>query len=90
MEATEISDKATHVLKQGAGFLQAVVVNNAGSSWSLQIFDQVSAAAPAIAGATAFAVPTAGTVLAYGCYFSNGLTIVTAGTTAGSITVIWA
>jgi hypothetical protein len=83
----EISDKATHVIKTGPGFLQGITVNNAGSAWTLQVFDNITNSAPAIAGATAFTVPTAGTFLNYDVHFSTGPTIVTAGTTAGSITV---
>jgi len=91
MQYQEITDKATHVLKQGAGYLQGIVVNNAGTSWTLQIFDDVTATSPkaTIAGATALTIPAAGTSLPYDCHFSNGLTIVTAGTTAGSFTISW-
>ena len=38
---------------------------------------------------TAFTVPTAGSFLNYDCHFNTGLTIVTGGTTAGSLTVEW-
>ena len=89
MQFLEITDKATHVVKTGAGYFQGIVVNNAGTTWTVQIFDDIKTSSPiaTIAGATAFAVPAAGSTLAYDVHFSNGLTIVTAGTTAGSITV---
>lgn len=89
MQYLELANKATTVVKTGAGILSAVVVNNAGSSWTLQIFDGISSSGAAIAGATAFTCPAAGSVLSYNTYFSSGLTIITAGTTAGSITVIY-
>lgn len=87
----EITGKSTYKLKAGNGYLQGIVVNNAGTSWTIQIFDSSGATSsvPVIAGATAFTVPAAGTTLPYDCHFTNGLTIVTAGTTAGSITVSW-
>lgn len=85
----EIADKATHVIKTGQGYFQGITVNNAGTSWTLQIFDDIKTSSPiaTIAGGTAFTVPAAGSYLDYDLHFSNGLTIVTAGTTAGSITV---
>lgn len=89
MNYMEINSNKTTVVKTGAGVFSGIVVNNPGSAWTLQIFDNTTAAAPAIAGSTAFACPTAGLFLPYRANFNNGLTIVTAGTTAGSITVIY-
>lgn len=83
----EINSNATTQLRTGVGFLDRVVVNNAGTSWTLQIFDNTSCAAPAIAGATAFTVPVAGSTLLYNVNFNSGLCLLTAGTTPGSITV---
>lgn len=90
MQYLEINSKATFVVKTGPGVLAGIMVNNAGTGWTLQVFDNISAVAPAIAGGTAFAVPAAGSFLNYGGLgFSNGLTIVSGGSTAGSITVIY-
>lgn len=83
----EINSNATTQLRTGVGFLDRVTVNNAGSAWTLQIFDNTTCAAPAIAGATAFTVPAAGSNLLYNVTFNSGLCLLTAGTTAGSITV---
>ena len=90
MQYKELATNSTTTIKTGPGFLQGIVVNNAGTSWTLQIFDSVSGSGTAIGGGTAaFTVPVAGTNLNYDCGFSNGLTIVTAGTTPGSVTVAW-
>ena len=85
----EITAASTVTLKTGAGYFQGITVNHPGSGpATLQVFDQTSAAVPAIAGATAFALPTAGSFLDYDCHFSNGLTIVIGGTfTGGTVTV---
>ena len=92
MNYLEITDKSTHVLKTGAGYFQGYVVNAAGSSWTIQIFDDITASSPKgtiAGGSAAVAMQAAGSTMAYDVHFSNGLTIVTAGTTAGSITVAW-
>jgi len=82
----EIVASSTVVLKVGPGYLQGVTVNIPGSG-TIQIADQTSAAAPFIAGATAFALPAAGTYLDYDCHFTNGLTVVVGSMSSGSITV---
>ena len=90
MQYKELAANATTTLKTGPGFLQGVIVNAAGSGWTVQLFDSVSGSGTAIGGGTAaFTVPVAGTNLNYDCHFTTGLTIVLAGTTPGSITVAW-
>lgn len=86
MQYREINSNNTYVLKTGPGYLQGITVNLAGSG-TIQIADNTSAAAPFIAGATAFALPAAGSFLDYDCHFTNGLTIVVGSMTTGSITV---
>ena len=88
MQYREITANGTYTLKTGPGYFQGITVNLPGSG-TLQVADQTSAAAPFIAGATAFALPTAGSFLDYDCHFTNGLTIVVASMTTGSITVEW-
>jgi hypothetical protein len=88
MQYKEIAASATTTVKTGAGFLRAITVNAPGTSWTLQVFDNVAGSGTAIAGSTAFTCPAAGSNLYYGVHFSNGLTIVTSGT-AGSITVAY-
>jgi len=89
MQCKELNSNATTVIKTRPGYLQGIQVNNAGSAWTLQVFDNITNSGTAIGGATAFTVPAAGQSLNYDCHFSTGLTIVTSGTTAGSITVEW-
>lgn len=83
----EINSNATTQVRVGAGFLETIVVNNAGSAWTVQIFDNTACSGTAIAGATAFTVPTAGSTLRYNATFNAGLCILTAGTTPGSLTI---
>jgi hypothetical protein len=83
----EIASNASTQVRTGIGFLENIVINNAGASWTMQIFDNTACSGTAIAGATAFTMPAAGSNLRYDVAFSNGLCILTAGTTPGSITV---
>lgn len=85
----ELNANGTTVVKSGAGFLRSITVNAPGGA-TIQIFDNTSAAAPAIAGATAFALPAAGSNLNYDCFFYAGLTVVIANMTNGSVTVSFA
>jgi len=83
----EINSNTSTQLRTGEGILDRVVVNNAGSAWTLQIFDSLACNSTAIAGATAFTIPVAGSVLSYNVQFNTGLCLLTAGTTPGSLTV---
>lgn len=83
----EINNNTSTQVRTGIGFLENIVVNNAGTSWTMQIFDNIACSGTAIAGATAFAMPAAGSNLRYDTAFTLGLCILTAGTTPGSITV---
>lgn len=86
MQYKEITSNGTYQLKTGAGYLQGVTVNLPGSG-TIQIADNTSAAAPFIAGATAFALPGAGSFLDYDCHFTTGLCVVVGSMTTGTITV---
>ena len=88
MQYQEITANGTYKLKVGPGYLQGVTVNLPGSG-TIQIADGLTAAAPFIAGSTAFALPAAGSFLDYDCHFSTGLTIVIGSMVTGSITVEW-
>jgi hypothetical protein len=84
----EINSNATTQIRIGAGFLENIVVNAPGTTWTIQIFDSGSCSGTAVAGATAFTVPAAGSNLRYDAALSSGLCILTAGgAPAGSITV---
>ena len=93
MPVTVIANKATTQLKVGSGVLQSIVVANAGTSWTLQVNDGPVGATNnvnAILGATPLTVPAVGTdVLPAPIPFSNGLQVVTGGTTAGELEFIW-
>jgi len=83
----EINSNASTQVRTGIGFLENIVVNNAGSAWTMQVFDNSACSGTAIAGATAFTIPAAGSNLRYDVNFNTGLCILTAGTTPGSVTV---
>lgn len=92
MPVTVIANKATTQIKNGAGVLQAIVVSGAGSAWTLQVNDGPNLAGnvTAILGATPLTVPAIGTlVLPSPMPFSQGLQVVTAGTTAGELEFVW-
>ena len=82
----EINTNSTVTVKSRAGVLDSIVVNAPGSG-TIQIADALTNVAPYIAGATAFALPPAGTTLGYGTEFYTGLTVTVAGMTDGSITL---
>lgn len=80
-----ITTNATTTVKTGAGQLAAIVVNTAGSAWTATIYDNTLGSGTKIATLSA----NAQVALPYGVRFGTGLTIVTAGTTPGDITVVW-
>lgn len=92
MPVTVIANKATTQIKNGAGLLQAVIIANAGTSWTMQLNDGPNQAGSVVAilGATPLTVPAVGTnLLPQPLPFTNGLQIVTAGTTAGEMSLVW-
>jgi hypothetical protein len=93
MKYIEITANGTTYVKNGPGYLQGILVNNAtGTSPTIQILDinATASTSPAIAGGSAaFAVPAAGTFLDYDCNFSNGLAVIVGGTFSGSLTVTY-
>jgi hypothetical protein len=86
---TELTSMGTHTVKSLPGFLNKVVVNVPGGA-TIQIYDGTVAEGTAIAGATAFDLPAAGSVLSYQVNFYASLVIVLAGGTGTSITVSFA
>lgn len=85
-QAVEISTNTTTVVKGSAGFLQAVVINTPGTTETITIYNNTGASAPRIAQITPGSQPQ---TLFFGCVMGTGITVVTAGTTAGSYTVIY-
>lgn len=85
---TNIISNATTLIRSGTGgILRGITVNNAGSTWVITIYDDI----------TAVAAHKVGTITSplqqeylYDAALTNGLTIVTSGTTPGDITVRWA
>lgn len=80
---SNITTAATTLVKTGAGDLHCVSVNSIGTTFTITIYDNVTAAVPKIA--TSAAVTAIGT-LCFDVAFTTGLTIVTGGT-PGDITV---
>ena len=92
MPLTIIANKATTQIKTGSGTLQAILISNAGTAWTLQINDGPNSTNgfTAMVGSTAFTVPAVGTnLIPVPLTFTNGLQVVTAGTTAGEMTFVW-
>lgn len=79
-----VNANATTVVKFGPGVLHRITVNNAGSAWTVTVYDSTSGSGNVIAGIAA-TVQT----FHYDTAFANGLTIVTAGTTPGDLTVTY-
>jgi hypothetical protein len=93
MPVTVIANKATTQIKTGAGMLLSIVVAGAGTSWTLTVNDGPIGATNsvnAILGSTALTVPAVGTnLLPQPMPFTNGLQVVTGGTTAGELEFNW-
>lgn len=82
-----ITANATTVVKTGVSILHAVVVNNPGTTWVITMYDNTAGSGSLIGTLTS---PVSGGQYEYHASLSNGLTIVTSGTTAGDITVVYA
>jgi len=83
-----ISTSASTIVAQGPVTLHTITVNNAGSSWTMQIFDNATACSgTTIAGASAVTV-VAG-VYVYDLQTTSGLCIKTASGTPGDLTVTY-
>jgi hypothetical protein len=94
MPVTAITNKATNQLKVGSGYIRSIVVISPGTTWTLQLADGPignTNSANILYGATALAIPaTVGNnLLTQPMFFSNGIQVITAGTTAGELDVDW-
>jgi len=79
---TNISTNTTITIKTGAGILHSIAINTPGASWTVTVSD----------GANTIAVITPSTgqdSMIYDCAFLSGLSVTTAGTTPGNVTVNW-
>ena len=87
-----LTGNATTTIKSGSGTLSGIMINNAGSSGTVTIYDNTAASGTIIATLTLPSggvnpVPAAMTSL--GIEFATGLTVVTAGSTANNFTFLW-
>lgn len=82
-----ITTSATTVIKSGVTVLHRVVVNNPGSTWTVAIYDNTAGSGSTVA--TISPETAGGGNFDYDAGLSNGLTVVTSGTTAGDITVVY-
>ncbi len=78
-------NNATTTVKAGAGILHTIVVNTLGTTPTIQLFDNTSAAGTKIGLIT----PTVPGTFDYDVTFNTGLTIVTTGTAGSDITVCY-
>ena len=82
---TAITTNASTQVKTGPGVLLGLSVNTAGSAWTATIYDGTSAAGKLLYTVGLDAV---GPVVFPNTVFNTGLFIVTAGTTAGSVSPV--
>lgn len=83
---TNIASNTTTPILTKPGVLHTVTVNTSGSAWVITVYDGPVLAANKIATITPGATEETFT---YDVILNNGLTIVTAGTTAGDLTVAY-
>jgi len=88
-EYVEITTSTTTQIGLGSVQLHSIIVSGAGTSWTMQIFDNTSCATTAIFGATAVTVPSAGTVIPFDVQTNKGLCVKTIGASPGEITVLY-
>lgn len=80
-----VTDKATYLLHTGKCKLAQVIVWGAGSTWTLDFYDGITAVHPIWGWVSATGLGVY--ALQVPCY--TGLTVVSGGTTAGSATIVW-
>lgn len=82
-----VTDKATYLLHTGRGKVGQLMVGDVGSSWTIDIYDALTA----VAGKKLFAYTSALGVgpFALQVPIATGITIVSGGTTAGVATLVW-
>jgi len=93
MAVTKLTANGTYQLKDQPGYIVSLQVPNAGTSWTLQLFDgpglnNTSTSNPVYGGAAGGTLATS-TSLAAPLYFGNGIKVVLAGSAAGEIDIQW-
>lgn len=82
----DISTGVGTLVKTGAGELNSLIINNAGSSWEVDLYDGTSSSATSIGKIRGLGVGD----IPYNLRFRTGLFIDTVkGTTVGDLTVIY-
>lgn len=81
-----ITDKATYTLKTGECKLAQVIVWGAGTTWTLDFYDEVAGSGSQVWG---WVTATGLGIYALQIPCHTGLTVVSGGTTAGSATIVW-
>lgn len=92
MPITKIITSGTFNLKSMAGYVNAISVPNAGTGWTLQMFDV--GANPASNSQTVFGGAAGGAIttnlgILNPIYFGNGIQIITAGASPGEMDIQW-
>jgi hypothetical protein len=80
-----VTDKATYVLRTGAAKLAQVIIWDAGSTWTLDFYDDVTNAHQVWGWVSATGLG----VYALQIPCNKGLTVISGGTTAGKATIVW-
>jgi hypothetical protein len=81
-----VTDKATYVLRSGPAKLAQVIVWDAGTTWTLDFYDETSGSGSKV---WAWVSATGLGVYALQIPCATGLTVVSGGTTAGGCTIVW-
>lgn len=84
-----ITTSGSTVVKAAQGTLHTLTVNNAGTSWTYQIFDNTACSGTVVACSTACAVPASGVSLHYDIQTNTGICVKTATGTPGDLTIAW-
>lgn len=85
-----IVGNTTTTVKSGAGVLSCIIVNNGANGTTLTIYDNTTATGTKIGTVAVLGINTnVMSNLTYDCEFATGLTIVTAGSAANDITVMY-
>ena len=92
MAITKITTSGTFNLKSMPGYIRGLSVPNAGTNWTLQLFDV--GANPASNSQTVYGGAAGGAIttnlgLLSPLFFGNGIQVVTAGASPGELDIDW-
>jgi len=86
---TLISTNATTTIKSLPGVFAGVYVTNAGTSWAATVYDSLTGSGTVVLVQATLALGNYTPVSGCGIITQIGLTIVTSGTTAGTLLILW-